>query len=99
MGLTSTTYLKCDYVNNGKPCKRVFVLPDDPAKNSKGVEFTVSSKDANGETLFFCGALHLAAHWLDVHKRQEADTKEREKVTAIVENSATTMPEDLSLEN
>lgn len=99
MGLTSTTYLKCDYVKDGKPCKKRFVLPDDPKFNTPGVENTVSSKDANGNTLFFCGALHLAAHWLNVHKKQEAEKESAKKVVAIVESTAATVPEDLSLEN
>jgi hypothetical protein len=63
-----TTILKCDYVKDGKPCGKTFHLPDPPAIPTAGVEFTVSSKDAHGGTLFFCGPLHLVAYWVDFIK-------------------------------
>lgn len=67
MGLSSITKLTCD-LKGKKPCTKMFLLPDPPAKPTPGAENTISSKDAMGNTLFFCSPLHMVAHWVEFIK-------------------------------
>ena len=67
MGLSSTTIITCD-LRGKKPCNKRFLLPDNPKLNTPGVENTVSTKDALGNTLFFCSPLHMVAHWVEFIK-------------------------------
>ena len=81
MGASNTLRIQCDYFDGkGKQCPKAFILPDDPAKNTKGVENTISTVDAHGNKLYFCGALHLVAHWVAWLKA----TPKEEKKSKIV---------------
>lgn len=61
MGASNTLIIKCDYVKDGRPCGKTFLLPDDPKLNSPGVEHTVCMTLADGRKLWFCSMLHAVA--------------------------------------
>ena len=97
MGASNTLKIECDYFKDGKRCPKVYILPDDPKLNTPGVENTISTVDAMGNKLYFCGKEHMVMHWGDLIKAGAG--KERMKNAAnlhIVQNSG--QAEDLNLE-
>lgn len=68
MGISSTTKIVCDYSKDGKPCGKIFLLPDDPKFNTPGVENTCSVVLADGRRLYFCSILHMVAFGVNIIK-------------------------------
>ena len=90
MGISNTTKIVCDYTDkDGKACGKSFLLPDDPKLNTKGVEHTVSSTDAYGKILYFCGPLHMVAHWVNFIK---ATPQPKEEPAAPPPQAANVIP-------
>ena len=97
MTLSNTTYLKCDAIINGKPCGRVFSLPDDAQKNTPGVEHTVGiTISATNQTYHFCNMEHLLRFALEWIKASRVVPKEtRTEDMAELE----TIPRNMPMEN
>jgi hypothetical protein len=81
MGLTNTAILKCDYVQGGKPCGKVFVMPEDPRQNTPGTENTVSIVIAKtNQRLYFCSMLHAVAFGVNWIKDEHGHAVETEQI-------------------
>jgi hypothetical protein len=97
MGISNTTYITCDAIIKGQPCKKRFALPDPPEQNTLGVENVVSlTIGAENKGYYFCSMEHMLKFGVDYVNA----TKESRAYVAMEElESIPQTPENFDLDS